>query len=46
MLNDMAGFIWYVLREPILAAIAAAALVMVMLTIATWFNFKSPTEEE
>lgn len=46
MLNEMANFLWSVLREPILASIAMASVISMMIVLSTWFNFKLPTEED
>lgn len=39
--GDMALFIWYVMNEAIIAAIASATVFSVLLVIASFFNFLS-----
>lgn len=37
--GDMALFIWHVMSEPIIAAMATATVFMVLTVIASFFNF-------
>lgn len=37
--EDMAQFLWAVLQEPVLVAIAAAALYVALIGMSTWFYF-------
>jgi len=39
--GDMAIFIWYVMSEPVITAIAAATVFTTLAVIASFFNFLS-----